>query len=312
MLLVGPFRWQVTKISTRIVILAPPHRTHTIIMLRPAFPEQLRHSVELRDSLVCVGLDPLPEAMPSRFSGTQGVFEFCRAIVDSVAELVCAFKPQIAHFAALGAERELAALIEYIHEQHPDTPVILDAKRGDVGATAQRYAVEVFDRYGADAVTVNPYLGPESLRPFLERADRGVIILCRTSNPENAWLQDFPADNPVYLRVARAATQWNVNGNVMLVVGATYPADLRRVREVVGDMTLLVPGVGSQGGDVAAAVEAGLNSHAAGLIVNASRSVLYASSGSDFADAAHRTAAALREEINQLRRAVVRDPNARR
>ncbi len=205
------------------------------------------------------------------------MYAFCRAIVDSVADLVCAFKPQIAHFAALGAERALEALIEYIHERHPTVPVILDAKRGDVGATAERYAIELFDRYRADAATVNPYLGPESLRPYLKRTDRGVFILCRTSNPENAWLQDFPSNDPVYLRVARAAAEWNVNDNVMLVVGATYPEDLRRVRAVVGDMTVLVPGVGSQGGDVAAAVNAGLNSQRSGLIVNASRSVLYAS-----------------------------------
>ena len=142
-----------------------------------------------------------------------------------------------------------------------------------MGATAERYAVEVFERYVADAVTVNPYLGPESLRPFLRRADRGVVILCRTSNPESGWLQDYPSDDPLYLRVARAACEWNTAGNVMLVVGATYPEPLRRVREVVGSMSLLVPGVGSQGGDVAAVVEAGTNRQRAGLVINASRSV---------------------------------------
>jgi orotidine-5'-phosphate decarboxylase len=271
-------------------------------MLRPSFAEQLRTCEEINDSLVCVGLDPLPDAMPAGFDGSDGVLRFCRAIVDAVADLVCAFKPQIAHFAALGAERELVALIEYVHERHPRIPVILDAKRGDVGATAERYAIEVFDRYRADAATVNPYLGPEGLRPFLKRADRGVFILCRTSNPENAWLQDYPSTDPVYLRVARAAADWNVTGNVMLVVGATYPEDLRRVRDLVGDMTLLVPGVGSQGGDVAAAVNAGLNSRQSGLIVNASRSVLYASNGTDFADAARTSAATLRNDINRLRR----------
>jgi orotidine-5'-phosphate decarboxylase len=271
-------------------------------MLRPSFAEQLRTCEQNHNSLVCVGLDPLPDSMPDGFDGTEGVYRFCHAIVDSVADLVCAFKPQIAHFAALGAERELAALIEYVHEHHPTVPVILDAKRGDVGATAERYAIELFDRYRADAATVNPYLGPESLRPYLKRTDRGVFILCRTSNPENAWLQDFPSNDPVYLRVARAAAEWNVNDNVMLVVGATYPEDLGRVRSVVGDMTVLVPGVGSQGGDVAAAINAGLNSRRSGLIVNASRSVLYASKGSDFADAARSVTRALRDEINQLRR----------
>lgn len=270
-------------------------------MLRPSFAEQLRTCEQNHNSLVCVGLDPLPDSMPSGFEGSEGVYTFCRSIVDSVADLVCAFKPQIAHFAALGAERELAALIEYIHRHHPAVPVILDAKRGDVGATAERYAIELFDRYQADAATVNPYLGPESLRPYLKRTDRGVFILCRTSNPENAWLQDFPSNDPVYLRVARAAAEWNESGNVMLVVGATYPADLGRVRSIIGDMTVLVPGVGSQGGDVAAAVKAGLNSRRSGLIVNASRSVLYASKGPDFAEAARSTARALRDQINQLR-----------
>ncbi len=270
-------------------------------MLRPSFAEQLRTCEQNNNSLVCVGLDPLPDAMPTGFDGAEGVYAFCRTIVDSVADLVCAFKPQIAHFAALGAEPQLAQLIDYIHRQYPTVPVILDAKRGDVGATAERYAIELFDRYGADAATVNPYLGPESLRPYLKRTDRGVFILCRTSNPENAWLQDFPSHDPVYLRVARAAAQWNINSNVMLVVGATYPEDLRRVRTVVDDMTVLVPGVGSQGGDVAAAIGAGLNSRRSGLIVNASRSVLYASNGSDFAEAARSVAASLRQEINALR-----------
>jgi orotidine-5'-phosphate decarboxylase len=247
-----------------------------------------------------VGLDPLPDAMPARFS-ERGLLAFCCAIVDAVADVVCAFKPQIAHFAALGAEPELAALIAYIHEHHPRVPVILDAKRSDMGATAERYAIEAFDRYRADAVTVNPYLGPESLRPFLRRVDRGVVVLCRTSNPESAWLQDFPASDPVYLRVARAAVDWNAAGNVMLVAGATYPHELRRIRAVIGDMTLLVPGIGAQGGQVQAVVAAGLNSCGAGLVINASRSVLYASRANDFAEAARTVAIALRDEINRER-----------
>ena len=295
-------RCQVTKFITTAAILPRPNHARDLIMLRASFAEQLRTCEHTNDSLVCVGLDPLPEAMPAGFAGPAGALAFCCAIVDAVADLVCAFKPQFAHFAALGAERELAALIEFIHQRHPRVPVILDAKRGDMGATAERYAIEVFDRYGADAVTVNPYLGHESLRPFLKRADRGVIILCRTSNPESAWLQDYPTDEPVYLRVARASAEWNTAGNVMLVVGATYPAELRRVREVVGDMTLLIPGVGSQGGDVAAVMAAGLNSSGSGLVINASRSVLYASNAGDFSGAAHAAAAALRDEINRLRR----------
>jgi orotidine-5'-phosphate decarboxylase len=270
-------------------------------MLRPAFAEQLRTCEKTHTSLVCVGLDPLPEMMPVGFDGADGVLAFCRRIVDATADLVCAFKPQFAHFAAVGAERELATLIDYIHTRHPDVPVILDAKRGDVGATAERYAIEAFDRYGADAVTVNPYLGPESLRPFFKRDDRGVFILCRTSNPENAWLQDYPVSDPVFLRVARAAAEWNTTGNVMLVVGATYPDELRRVREVVGEMSLLVPGVGTQGGDVEAAVRAGLNSERSGLVINASRSVLYASRGGDFEAAARGAVNSLRNEINRVR-----------
>ncbi len=270
-------------------------------MPRPSFAEQLGTCERINGSLVCVGLDPLPESMPAAFEGGDGVLAFCCSIVDAVADQVCAFKPQIAHFAALAAENELATLIAYIHERHPDVPVILDAKRGDMGATAERYAVEVFDRYKADAVTVNPYLGAESLQPYLRRSDRGVVILCRTSNPESGWLQDYPANDPLYLRVARAAAGWNKTGNVMLVVGATYPEELRQVRRVVEDMTLLIPGVGSQGGDVAAVVDAGLNSQRSGLIISASRSVLYASKGTDFADAARAAVAALRGEINQLR-----------
>jgi orotidine-5'-phosphate decarboxylase len=239
--------------------------------------------------------------MPGRFDDRSGVLSFCCAVVDAVADVVCAFKPQIAHFAALGAEMELAALIAYVHEQHPGVPVILDAKRGDMGATAERYAVEAFDRYQADAVTVNPYLGPESLRPFLRRTDRGTVVLCRTSNPESAWLQDFPASDPVFLRVARAAADWNTAGNVLLVAGATYPDELRRIRSVVGDMTLLVPGIGAQGGEVKAVVAAGLNGSGSGMVINASRSILYASRSNDFAEAARTAAVALRDQINRER-----------
>ncbi len=274
------------------------------MMRRPHFAEQLAAAHAQNQSLLCVGLDPLPESLPPGYQGLDGVARFCHEIVDSVADLVCAFKPQFAHFAALGAERELGELIAYIHTRHPAIPIILDAKRSDMGATAERYAVEVFERYVADAVTVNPYLGPESLRPFLRRADRGVVILCRTSNPESGWLQDYPSEDPLYLRVARAACEWNTAGNVMLVVGATYPEPLRRVREVVGSMSLLVPGVGSQGGDVAAVVEAGTNRQRAGLVINASRSVTYASTGIDFAEAARAEATRLRDEINRYRNRV--------
>src|SRR5690606_35583231 len=208
-------------------------------------------------SLVCVGLDPEPARFPTKFAGdSDAVFAFCRDIADATAEFACAFKPQIAHFAALGAEDALERLIAHIHAAHPGVPVILDAKRGDIGSTAQRYAVEAFERYDADAVTVNPYLGSDSLQPYLERADRGVVVLCRTSNPGAGDLQDLVVEGrPLYQHVAAmAATAWNGHGNVALVVGATWPDQLREVRAIVGDMPLLVPGVGAQGGDAAGVV----------------------------------------------------------
>jgi orotidine-5'-phosphate decarboxylase len=204
------------------------------------------------------------------------VLAFCCDIVDATAETVCAFKPQHAYFAAFGGEDQLALLIDYIHARHPGVPVILDAKRGDIGSTAEHYAMEAFQRFDADAVTVNPYLGEESVRPFLEYRDRGAIVLCRTSNPDSDWLQNHPPDDPVYLRVARKAVDWNTHGNVMLVAGATHIDELARIRETVGDLPLLVPGVGAQGGDLAQVIERGAASNGYGLVINVSRTVLYA------------------------------------
>jgi len=231
------------------------------------------------------------------------VFGFCRAIVDATADLVCAFKPQIAHFAALGAEDALQRLIAHIHAAHPGVPVILDAKRGDIGSTAQNYAIEAFDRYGADAVTVNPYLGRDSLQPFLDRADKGVIILCRTSNAGAGDLQDLVVEGrPLYQHVAaKVASEWNANGNCVLVVGATWPRQLQDVRALVGDVPFLVPGVGAQGGDVEAVVKNGCTSDGTGLLVSSSRAILYASSGDDFIDAARNAARDLRDAINSVR-----------
>jgi orotidine-5'-phosphate decarboxylase len=270
---------------------------------RPSFCDQLERSWQERSSLVCVGLDPLPDRLPDPVArDRRGVLDFCTAIVDAVADVVCAFKPQVAHFAAIGAESGLADLIDHIHRRHPGVPVILDAKRGDIGSTARRYAVEAFERYDADAVTANPYLGPESLRPFLDWPGRGVVVLCRTSNPDSAWLQDYPAGDPVYLRVARAAAEWNSDGNVMLVTGATYPDELARIRAAVGDMGLLVPGIGAQGGDLEATLGAGLRADGRGLVVATSRAVLYASPGADFAAAARAAAVELRDAINAARR----------
>lgn len=265
----------------------------------------MRRAWRERDTLLCIGLDPLPDRMPSGcHNDPEGILDFCCAIADAVADEVCAFKPQAAHFGALGAENQLEQLIAYLHRRHPGVPVILDAKRGDIGATAQRYAVEAFDRFGADAVTVNPLLGPESVQPYLERTERGVVVLCRTSNEGSGWLQDEPADDPLYLKVARAAIDWNAHGNVMLVAGATYPDQLARIRDTAGDLPLLVPGIGSQGGDVRAVLEAGLRSDGTGLVLNASRAVLYASAGEDFAEAAATTARALRAEIDDARNAL--------
>ncbi|MBS0485737.1 MAG: orotidine-5'-phosphate decarboxylase, partial [Proteobacteria bacterium] len=253
---------------------------------------------------VCVGLDPEPLRFPAHLRGKpDAIFEFCRAIVDATADIVCAFKPQIAHFAAQRAEEALERLIAHIHANHPGIPVILDAKRGDIGSTAQHYSTEAFDRYRADAVTVNPYLGRDSAQPFLDRADKGVIVLCRTSNPGGADFQNLDCGGmPLYLRVAEAiARDWNANGNCALVVGATWPNELRAVREIVGDMPILVPGIGAQGGDVEAVVRNGRNAQGAGLIVSSSRAILYAGSGKDFADAARLEARKLRDEINRWR-----------
>ena len=245
-----------------------------------------------------MGLDPVPERLPAAFRSNSEAFrDFCCAIVDATASEVCAFKPQAAHFAAAGAEDQLAEVIAYIHARYPDVLVILDAKRGDIGATAEFYAREAFQRYGADIVTVNPYLGPESLEPFLSYPDRGVAVLCRTSNPGNAWLQCHPQDEPVFLRVAGAVAEWNERGNLMLVAGATYAGDIARIRSVAPSVPLLVPGIGAQGGDLRAVLEAGQDASGQGLVISASRSILYASDGDDFASAAREAAVSLKNRI---------------
>jgi orotidine-5'-phosphate decarboxylase len=234
----------------------------------------------------------------------DAVFAFCRAIVDATADLACAFKPQIAHFAALRAEDALERLIAHIHDIHPGVPVILDAKRGDIGSTAQHYVSEAFDRYRADAVTLNPYMGRDSIQPFLERADKGVILLCRTSNPGGADFQALDCGGqPLYLRVAETiARHWNAHGNCALVTGATWPEELGKVRALVGDMPLLVPGIGAQGGDIAAVLRHGRTADGTGLMINSSRGIIYAGSGEDFAAAARAATLELRDTINRLRR----------
>jgi orotidine-5'-phosphate decarboxylase len=272
------------------------------------FMEQLADIWDRNDSLVCVGLDPEIERLPASIAGEPSpIFQFNKAIIDATADLVCAYKPQFAHYAAYEAEDQLERTIDYIHRTYPGVPVILDSKRGDVGNTAERYALEAFERYHADAVTVNPYLGGDSLEPFLKHEDKGVIILCRTSNPGARDIQDLQVGaagtRKVYHVVAElAAHKWNARGNCMLVVGATYPRELAEIREIVGDLPFLVPGVGAQGGDVAQAVQNGRTKSGTGLVISSSRAILYASSGVDFATAARAATSTLRDQINAARR----------
>ena len=269
------------------------------------FTQQLERAWKKNDSLVCVGLDPEIERFPAHIRAEPSpIFQFNRSIIDATADLVCAYKPQFAHYAAYEAEDQLERTIEYIHRVHPGIPVILDAKRGDIGNTAERYAIEAFERYGADAVTVNPYLGGDSLEPFLRHAERGVLILCRTSNPGAVDLQDLMIEGrPLYQVVAElAARRWNSRGNCLLVVGATYPRELAAVRALVGEMPLLVPGVGAQGGDVEQVVANGCTRSGTGLVISSARAILYASAGEDFAQAARAATSRLREKINTGRR----------
>ncbi|AJX96681.1 orotidine-5'-phosphate decarboxylase [Burkholderia pseudomallei] len=271
----------------------------------PTFIESLRTAWQRTNSLLCVGLDPEPTKFPAHLENQpDAIFDFCREIVDATAPFASAFKPQIAYFAAHRAEDQLERLIAHIHLQHPGLPVILDAKRGDIGSTAEQYAREAFERYRADAVTVNPYMGFDSIEPYLEYEDKGVVVLCRTSNPGGSDLQFLETGGrPLYQVVADlAASQWNAKtGQLALVVGATFPREIEIVRGIVGDMPLLIPGIGAQGGDVAATVAAGRTADGAGMMINSSRAILYASRGDDFADAAARTAERTRDSINAHR-----------
>lgn len=270
------------------------------------FTERLAAAWAKNDSLLCVGLDPDPAKFPPHLKDKPDrIYRFCTAIVDATADLACAFKPQIAHFAARRAETELEAIIHHIHEWHPGIPVILDAKRGDIGSTAEQYALECFERYKADAVTVNPFLGRDSIEPWLAYPDKGVFLLCRTSNPGGSdfQLQKVGAgETALYELIAeKVAREWNTTGQCGLVVGATHPADLARVRAIVGEMPLLVPGIGAQGGDIAATVKAGRSAHGAGLLINSSRAILYAGHDENFAAAARRVAQETRDAINRYR-----------
>ena len=269
------------------------------------FTEKLRARWDASNSLVCVGLDPDPAKFPDAFvDDDDALFSFCRDIVDATAEFACAFKPQIAYFAAYNSgEAQLQRLIAHINAMHPDVPVILDAKRGDIGSTAEQYAVEAFDRFGADAVTLNPYMGRDSAQPFLQRGDRGCVFLCHTSNPGARDFQELDVGGePLYQRIARTiADEWNADGNCSLVVGATFPEELKVIRGIVGDMPLLIPGIGAQGGDGEATVRNGKTADGSGLMINASRGILYASSGAGYAEAARDAARELRDTINYYR-----------
>ncbi len=254
--------------------------------------------------MLCVGFDPDPKRLPASQRGKPlGIFEFCRDIADATADVVCAFKPQFAYFASQGAEDQLEKLIQFLKDRYPHIPVILDAKRGDIGSTAEHYALEAFERYGADAVTVNPYMGHDSIEPYLKHQGKGVIVLCRTSNPGGSDLQFLNVTSngqPLYLHVATlAAKEWNSSGQISLVVGATFPDEIAKVRAIVGDMPLLIPGIGAQGGDLNATVKAGHipSRPGNGMIINSSRAILYASTGADFAQRARAVAVETRDAL---------------
>ena len=272
------------------------------------FTEKLAVATANHHSLLCVGLDPDVARFPAEFKDKpDAIFLFCKAIIDATASYACSFKPQIAYFAALAAEDQLQAICDYLKQNYPDIPIVLDAKRGDIGSTAEQYAREAFERYDADAVTLNPYMGFDSVAPYLEWKDRGAIILCRTSNPGGSDLQFLTIDGvPLYQRVAHMVSEkWNQHGQCGLVVGATFPHELEQVRKIVGDMPLLVPGIGAQGGDIEATVKAGRSSTGAGMMINSSRAILYAKpeGNESFAEVASRVALQTRDAINQFRSA---------
>lgn len=271
------------------------------------FLDILRGAATQNDSMLCVGLDPEPTRFPAGMQGDpRKIYDFCAAIVDATADVVCAFKPQIAYFAAHGAEDQLERLMQHIRSHAPHVPVILDAKRGDIGSTAEQYAKEAFERYGADAVTLSPFMGFDSIEPYLAYHGKGAFLLCRTSNPggndlQNQRLADVEGQPLLYEHIARLVQgPWNRNGQLGLVVGATYPAEIERVRVLAPTVPLLIPGVGAQGGDVLATVRAGWCKNGP-IVVNSSRAVLYASHGPDFAAAARREALKTRDLLQAAR-----------
>ena len=265
------------------------------------FIDKLRGAQQRHGSMLCVGLDPEPSRFPASLKNDASrIFDFCAHIVDATADLAIAFKPQIAYFAAHRAEDQLEKLMAHLRANAPHVPLILDAKRGDIGATAEQYAKEAFERYGADAVTLSPFMGFDSVQPYLKYPERGAFLLCRTSNPggddlQNQRLASQPGQPLLYEHVAALAQgPWNLNGQLGLVVGATYPAEVQRVREIAPTLPLLIPGVGAQGGDAVATVKAGWREDGL-IVVNSSRAILYASAGDDFAQAARTEALRTRD-----------------
>jgi len=283
------------------------HEYNGVIQYFSMIPQaKLDRSTKKNNSLLCVGLDPAFDKLPlSMQQKKHPFFEFNKAIIDATYELVCAYKPNAAFYEARGEEgiAELKMTCDYLRKYYPEIFIILDAKRGDIGSTNAGYVEFIYDYLGVDAVTLHPYLGSESLQPFLDRIDKAAIILCRTSNPGAGEFQDLLlGKEKLYTHVAKIViTTWNANNNCMLVVGATYPEELREVRKISGDMTFLVPGIGAQGGDIKSTVQAGLNSQKAGMIISASRSIIYASSGKDSIEKAREEAKKLKLEINRYR-----------
>ena len=268
------------------------------------FYEKTAKAWAKNNSLVCVGLDPDFKKLPECVKGEKNpLFAFNKAIIDATKDYVCAYKPQAAYYAGQDMDEDLQMTMDYIAENAPEIPLILDVKRGDIGSTAEMYAKEAFERYHADAVTVNPYMGFDTLKPFLDHADKGVIILCRTSNPNSGDLQNLVADgHMLYEHVAMLVRdRWNYNNNAALVIGATYPEELKKIRTICPELPFLVPGVGAQGGDVQKVIENGANADKTGLIINSSRGIIYASKGEDFAEKAGAAAKELRDLINSYR-----------
>jgi len=276
------------------------------------FVDMLARAEQQNGSLLCVGLDPEPARFPAGLKDNAArIFDFCAAVVDATADLVIAYKPQIAYFAAHRAEAQLEQLVAHMRRSAPHVPVILDAKRGDIGATAEQYALEAFERYGVDAVTLSPFMGFDSVQPYLQRYGKGAFLLCRTSNPggddfQNRRLADVAGTPLLYEHIATLAQgPWNTNGQLGLVVGATYPAEIARVRALAPALPLLIPGVGAQGGDAAATVRAGWRAEhgrtVAPIVVNSSRAILYASSAPDFAVAARNAAWNTRDLLQAAR-----------